>query len=261
VSSRKEQKERARAERLAREAKQAEEARRRRRLQVGGSAVGLVVALIAIVLVLNSQTSSKAINNPSTPVLKLASLSLAGKLSPPPPAGSLGPEGVPVPAAANLAASGTGNGGGSVDGIQCLGSEQLLFHIHAHLAIFVNGVARKVPSAIGITNGQVQNTPQGQFAANGNCFYWLHTHGADGIIHIESPQQRTFTLGNFFDIWGQKLSAQQVGPAIGPVTAIYNNQLYQGNPRNIPLTAHAQIQLDVGTPRVAPQSVTFAGTL
>ncbi len=37
----------------------------------------------------------------------------------------------------------------------------------------------------------------------GGCFYWLHTHTEDGIIHIESPVQRTFTLGHFFAIWGR----------------------------------------------------------
>jgi hypothetical protein len=33
-----------------------------------------------------------------------------------------------------------------------------------------------------------------------------------------------------------------VGPAKGHVTAIYNGKVFQGDPRNIPLTAHAQIQ-------------------
>jgi hypothetical protein len=49
----------------------------------------------------------------------------------------------------------------------------------------------------------------------------------------------------------------QVGPASGRVTAIYNGQRYLGDPRQIPLTAHAQIQLDVGRPLVAPDVVKF----
>ena len=96
---------------------------------------------------------------------------------------------------------------------------------------------------------------------SGTCFYWLHTHAADGIIHIESPVHRTYTLGNFFDEWGQPLSTSQVGPASGHVVAIYNGQVYQGNPRDIPLTAHAQIQLEVGTPLVAPEQITFPSGL
>jgi hypothetical protein len=61
----------------------------------------------------------------------------------------------------------------------------------------------------------------------------------------------------FFDEWGQPLSQHQVGPAQSTVTAIYNGQHYPGNPRNIPLNAHAQIQLEVGKPLVAPQHITF----
>jgi hypothetical protein len=95
----------------------------------------------------------------------------------------------------------------------------------------------------------------------GSCFYWLHTHAADGIIHIESPSQRIYTLGDFFDVWGQPLSRTRVGPARGPVTAIYDGKVYRGNPRDIPLTAHAQIQLEVGRPLVGPVSITFPNGL
>jgi hypothetical protein len=31
------------------------------------------------------------------------------------------------------------------------------------------------------------------------------------------------------------------------VVALYDGKVYRGNPRDIPLTAHAQIQLDIGT--------------
>jgi hypothetical protein len=41
------------------------------------------------------------------------------------------------------------------------------------------------------------------------------------------------------------------------VTAFYNGRLVEGNPRQIPLTAHAQIQLDIGRPLVAPVSIAF----
>ena len=168
---------------------------------------------------------------------------------------------MPVPAGPALAGTATAATGQPVDGISCQTGEQTLFHIHAHLTIFVNGSARQVPAAIGIPGAQAQATAQGPFIASGTCFYWLHTHAADGIIHIESPVQRTYTLGNFFDVWGQPLGTDQVGPATGHVVAIYNGQVYQGNPRDIPLTAHAQIQLEVGTPLVAPQQITFPSGL
>ena len=105
-----------------------------------------------------------------------------------------------------------------------------------------------------------QQTPAGPFIDSGSCFYWLHTHAADGIIHIESPVQRTFTLGDFFDEWGQPLSASQVGPAKGPVTAIVNGRVWQGNPRNVPLGSHENLQLEVGTPRLAPETINWSIT-
>jgi hypothetical protein len=45
------------------------------------------------------------------------------------------------------------------------------------------------------------------------------------------------------------------------VVALYNGQVYQGNPRDIPLNAHAQIQLMVGTPLIAPEQITWPSGL
>jgi hypothetical protein len=129
------------------------------------------------------------------------------------------------------------------------------------LTIFVNGSQRSVPYGIGIVPPrQVQNTSSGPFVAGGSCFYWLHTHAADGIIHIESPSKRTYTLGNFFDIWHQPLGPNEVGPVKGKVTAFYNGQVYKDDPRDIPLGSHTQVQLDVGKPLIAPEKVSFGGT-
>jgi hypothetical protein len=156
----------------------------------------------------------------------------------------------------SAAAPATAATGQTVDRIQCQTSEQVAYHIHAHLAIFVDGQGRTVPYGIGIPNPQVDNSSGEPFVVGGSCFYWLHTHTTDGVIHIESPDQRTYTLGNFFDIWGQPLSATQVGGDRGSVTAYVNGQRYTGDPRQIPLTAHAVIQLNVGTD-VAPRPYTF----
>jgi hypothetical protein len=147
--------------------------------------------------------------------------------------------------------------GATVDGIQCQTSEQVAYHIHTHLAIFVSGASRTVPAGIGIPGPQqVQNG----FVVGGNCLYWLHTHDPTGIIHIESPAQRVYTLGQFFDIWGQPLSSTQVGSASGHVTAYVNGKPFAGDPRTIKLTPHAVIQLDVGT-AVPPRPYTFPSGL
>ena len=246
-------------ERIAR--LQAEQARRRRRrIRVAGSAAAAVVIAVVAGITLAVTGSSGAAGG-APPGLSLAPLSTLGALQPAPAPGVTGPEGVPVPAAAPLARTATAATGQPVDQISCQTGEQTLFHIHAHLAIFVNGKARQVPAGIGVPGAQAQQTPNGPFIAAGTCFYWLHTHAADGIIHIESPVQRTYTLGDFFDEWGQPLGPTRAGPATGRVVALYNGHVYQGNPRDIPLTAHAQIQLDVGTPLIAPQPVTFPAGL
>ena len=263
------EKERAR-EKIAR--MRAEEARRRRRrLLAGGigAAVVVIAAVVGISLAVSggggsssgSGASGGSAGHGGAPHLQLAALSTLGPLTAAPSPGPAGPEGVPVPAAAPLAGLAGAATGQPVDQIKCQTSEQTIFHIHAHLTVFVNGTARQVPAAIGIPGAQAQNTAQGPFISSGTCFYWLHTHAADGIVHIESPVQRTYTLGDFFDEWGQPLGPDQVGPATGKVTALYDGKVYQGNPRDIPLNAHAQIQLEVGKPLIAPQHITFPSGL
>ena len=236
------------------------EAKRRRRrltLSVAGAVVVVAAAATGIALAVSGSHGGKT-GGPSTPKLNLAPLSTLGTLKPAPSPGPPGFEGVPVPqGAAALATTATKTTGQAVDGIHCQTNEQTIFHIHAHLTVFVNGAPRLIPAGIGIPGAVVQNTAQGPAVGSGTCFYWLHTHAGDGIIHIESPIHRVYTLGNFFDEWGQPLGPNQVGPATGHVTALYNGEVYKGNPRDIPLNAHAQIQLEVGTPLIAPVLITW----
>jgi hypothetical protein len=190
--------------------------------------------------------------------LPLAALSTLGHVRPIAAAGPSGPEGVPIPEASALAPARMPTAGEQIDGIACQAGEQVLFHIHAHLTVFVRGVARQVPAGIGIAPPYgVDETPEGAFVARASCFMWLHTHSADGIIHTESPVNRTYTLGEFFDIWGQPLDREQVGPAHGRVRALFNGRVFTGNARQIPLLPHAQVQLEVGRPLVAPEQITF----
>ena len=68
--------------------------------------------------------------------------------------------------------------GTTVDGIGCQSTEQVLFHIHAHLTVFVDGAARQIPAGVGIAPPrQVLHTPQGDFVEGGACFAWLHRSG------------------------------------------------------------------------------------
>jgi hypothetical protein len=128
----------------------------------------------------------------------------------------------------------------SLDGIQCNAAEQLVFHNHAHIDIFINGQPYRIPSQIGIVPGK--------------CIYWLHTHDDSGVIHIESPVTRNFTLGQFFDIWNKKFS--NMGIFDNTVNAKNAMLVYvngskmnpDGSYRSINLNEHDEIAIVYGKP-------------
>jgi hypothetical protein len=160
---------------------------------------------------------------------------------------TVGFEGVPLQTGPPVAPAST-TGTGKVNGITCGPSEQLVYHIHAHLAVFKSGQAYTLPAGVGIPGSHAVNTNQGPIASGGSCIYWLHTHTTDGVIHIESPTKAIYTLGDFFDEWHQPLSKSQVGPLSGPVAAFVNGKPWKKDPRAIPLLPHADIQLEIGQP-------------
>jgi hypothetical protein len=171
-----------------------------------------------------------------------------------PTAGQLSYEGIPLEAGPQLGSTRSQHAG-TVDGISCQPTEQLVYHIHVHLAVFANGRLFSLPAGLGIPGSTVEQTSSGPVAARGHCIYWLHTHTADGIIHIESPVKRIYDLGNFFDIWHQPLTTDRVASLHGRVTALVNGQLWKRSPRAIPLLPHSTIQLDIGAP--APPVLTI----
>jgi hypothetical protein len=160
---------------------------------------------------------------------------------------AIGFEGVPLETGPALAPAST-TGTGKVDGISCGATEQLVYHIHAHLAVFKNGQAYTLPAGVGIPGSQAEQTNQGPIASGGSCIYWLHTHTTDGVIHIESPSKAIYTLGNFFDEWHQPLTGSQVAGLSGKVTAFVNGKPWKKSPRDIPLLPHEDIQLEIGEP-------------
>ena len=123
--------------------------------------------------------------------------------------------------------------------IGCSQMEQLAYHVHAHLAIFVDGQAVTVPANIGIRE---------------DCIVWLHTHDTSGILHVEAPEPRTYTLGAFFQIWGQPLDATHLldrqADDQHQIRAYVNGEPYTGPPQDIPLDPRAVIVLEYGPPFV-----------
>lgn len=138
--------------------------------------------------------------------------------------------------------SATGGQGQTVDGFSC-GEMIETYHVHAHLSIFLNGDQLIVPDHIGIPSpGGVE------------CTYTLHTHDGSGEIHIEAAAPGTFTLGNFFHIWGEPLDPTNVGGIVGlPITVYVVDEgntaatEYTGDLLNMDLPAHRQITIQIGT--------------
>ena len=266
---------RAEAQRRAAEQRAAEKRKKRTRLgvQIGAVVVVLVAIIVLIVVVSSGGGGTPAVfKNPHVSGLEPIPASMKSSWVQP-PAGKPGPEVVPLVNAPKLANLDTAATGQSVGAVQCNAGEKTVSHVHTHLTIFVNGHARQIPYGIGIPGFQAYQIDPGSpagpgpFVETGTCFYWLHVHSNDGIIHIESPSTtQGFTLGEFFDIWGIPLSSTQVGSATGKVTVFFTSpgkspQLYTGDPRDLPLGDHYQIQLVVGTPIVAPFQVTNWGGL
>jgi hypothetical protein len=151
-----------------------------------------------------------------------------------------------------------GGHGQTIDGIEGSSREMLKVHVHAHLALFSKGQQIAIPYGIGIVKPfQVNNG----FVGMGQGIYWLHTHDATGIVHVESPDDRTYTLGNFFNIWGQTLSRSEVAGFQGSVRAFVDGKPYSGDPRGIVLGAHTQITLEVGAPFRPPPVYQFPAGL
>ncbi len=182
-----------------------------------------------------------------------------GPLADPGPLGVQSADGLPIPDGPPLGALGFVRPGGIVNGITCRKGEKFIFHVHAHLALFVDGKPRQVPAGIGVAPPlKFEPRPNNQsYVTDGACFGWLHTHTPDGGIHIEAPRPHAFTLGDFFAVWGQPLGPDRLGTTRGKVTAFYEGKPYLGDPRDIPLGWHSRIQLSIGNPVVGPVPIEF----
>ena len=139
----------------------------------------------------------------------------------------------------------TAPNGQTVGGIACDSQEGQRIHIHQHLVIFDHGNPVAIPADVG--------RPV-------RCIYWLHTHTPDGIIHIEAPLDRSFTLGDFFTVWGQPLSrtaASTARAAKGATLKVWvDGKPFAGDPRTIPLHAHTDIVIEAGPPFPTPPRFT-----
>ena len=118
-----------------------------------------------------------------------------------------------------------------------LGPMGMAEHYHPVLNVIIHGRTVTVPPNIGVD------------PATG-AMSGLHTHTADGVIHVEAEESgQTFTLGQFFIEWGVKLSTNQVGDVhakVGDeVTVTVNGSVYNGDPADLRLEPDQQIEVRV----------------
>ncbi len=149
---------------------------------------------------------------------------------------------------------------GPVDGVYCSSNEQLAYHIHAHISIYVDGTQVPLVANTGIAPVGVTSS------ANVECFYWMHTHDASGVIHIESPTTKLYTLNQFFDIWQQKFSSAtspfptELSSSIGWVIYVNGKQV-NTDFNHLQLHAHDLITIAYNSPGIKPDTVYSWGQL
>ncbi len=128
-------------------------------------------------------------------------------------------------------------------GLPAMPNESFVLHIHQQLTITVRGQRVTVPSQIGIHELSGFISP-------------IHTHNTTGTIHIEAPNTGPFTLGQFFDVWGLRLTARCIGGycTAGPdsLKVLSNGVPVPGDPRALKLDDRQQIDITFGTPRRGP---------
>jgi hypothetical protein len=151
--------------------------------------------------------------------------------------------------------------GQTVDGIECQTSEGAVIHNHTALDLYVDGKQVTVPAGVGI----VAPPPNVALASNGltACLYALHVHdGEPNLIHIESPVNKAYTVGELFDIWGQELTDTSfMGHPIDAqhklTIEVYDEsgklvQTYTGKPRDLAFNNRQTYVYKYNSPDVKP---------
>ncbi len=148
--------------------------------------------------------------------------------------------------------------GDTREGLSCVTSEGATLHFHSYLAFYANGQQVQIPPNTGIV----------QQSANSGCLYPLHIHsdpGDENIIHVESPTNDTYTLGQFYAIWGQTLTKTQSGSYKADAThkLVFETvddkgkvTIVTGDPWNIKLAPHETIYVLYNSPDVKPAPFT-----
>ena len=118
-------------------------------------------------------------------------------------------------------------------------------HIHQHLDLYVDGRKVLVPAGIGID-------PAVGYAP-------LHTHDPSGVIHVESPTVRTYTLGEFFAVWGVRITPSCLGGYCAgggrQLRLFVDGRADRGDPTTLALAPHQELVVAFGTAAQLPSPI------
>jgi hypothetical protein len=118
-------------------------------------------------------------------------------------------------------------------------------HIHQHLDLYVDGRKVLVPAGIGID-------PAVGYAP-------LHTHDPSGVIHVESPTVRSYTLGEFFAVWGVRITPSCLGGSCAgggrQLRVFVDGRADRGDPTTLALAPHQELVVAFGTAAQLPSPV------
>lgn len=157
---------------------------------------------------------------------------------------------------------------GSSGTIPCDQLEHTQVHYHVAVQILdADGTLHPLPGGVGIVPNETAPS----------CFYWLHVHSANqDVVHIESPADRVFTLGDFFKVWDTYNTVQNNGNGhelldrnhVSTLTVGTGQQMvvyidlsdgkgptvFEGDPSTIQLKAHEVITIEIvsGKPYTPP---------
>ena len=127
-------------------------------------------------------------------------------------------------------------------------AEGTAVHIHQHLDLYLDGAKVPVPAGIGID-------PAVGFAP-------LHTHDGSGVIHVESPAVRGYTLGEFFAVWGVRFTPSCLGGycAAGDrrLRVFVDGRPVRGDPTALTLASHQELVVAFGTAAQLPSPMPSA---
>ena len=117
-------------------------------------------------------------------------------------------------------------------------NKKIVFHIHPHLNVTLDGKSLVIPAGVGINTTLWRDHSLDQYGMGpmkmdmgGTSMIMqgmspLHTHDTSGTIHVESNEIRNYTLGQFLQNWGIDLKGKEVRLSIdGNNVNYYNNHI------------------------------------